>query len=130
MEKILMAVTLPGKAKRIYEAWLNSKEHTAFTGAAAKISKKPGSEFTAWDGYISGRNIELQAGKSILQSWRTDEFPEGAADSLLYLRFDDTDKGCKLTLVHSDIPDGQSAQYKQGWKDFYFTPMKAYFSRE
>jgi len=26
------------------------------------------------------------------------------------------------------IPDGQGENYKQGWKDFYFKPMKKYFS--
>jgi activator of HSP90 ATPase len=38
--------------------------------------------------------------------------------------------GSKLTLIHTDIPEGQSEEYKQGWKDYYFAPMKVYFSRK
>jgi activator of HSP90 ATPase len=37
--------------------------------------------------------------------------------------------GTKVTLIHTKIPDGQGESYKQGWDDFYFTPMRAYFSK-
>jgi activator of HSP90 ATPase len=35
--------------------------------------------------------------------------------------------GTRLTLRHSNIPEGQAESYKQGWEDFYFKPMKEYF---
>ena len=37
--------------------------------------------------------------------------------------------GTKITIIHSDIPEGQADDYKQGWQDFYFKPMKDYFSK-
>ena len=54
-----MSITLPVDAKTLYKAFLSSKQHSAFTGAEAKIHNRKGSSFTAWDGYISGKNIEF-----------------------------------------------------------------------
>jgi activator of HSP90 ATPase len=129
MEEIQLSVILPATSQQVYDAWLSSKEHAAFTGAVARINNKVGSGFIAWDGYITGKNLELDAGKMIRQSWRTDEFPVDAEDSLLEITLEDIDGTCKLLLKHRNIPDGQGLQYEQGWKDFYFTPMKAYFNK-
>jgi activator of HSP90 ATPase len=114
----------------LYKAWLTSNEHTKFTGSAAKISPKIGGKFTAWDGYISGETIELEAGKRIVQSWRTTEFPVKSPNSRIEILFDKIETGTALTIIHSDIPAGQAEEYKKGWKEFYFQPMKAYFSKK
>jgi len=129
MDKIKLTVTLPVSPKKIYDAWLNSKAHSAFTGGKASASSKVKGKFTAWDGYITGKNLELKAGKKIVQTWRTTEFPETAPDSLLEVSLAPKAGGkTTLTLVHTNIPKGQGKQYKSGWKEHYFEPMKAYFS--
>jgi activator of HSP90 ATPase len=82
--------------------------------------------FTAWEGYIRGTFRELTPNKRILQVWRTGEFPEDAEDSLVEILFEETDGKTKLTLIHTNIPAGQSENYQQGWEDFYFKPMQEY----
>ena len=52
--------------QEIYSAWLNSQPHTQMTGGEAKCSDKVGASFTAWDGYISGKNLELFENKKIV----------------------------------------------------------------
>ena len=129
-EKIKLSAVITATPKEIYNAWLDSKAHSAFTGGgAAKIDPKVKGKFTAWDDYISGRNLELVPNKKIVQAWRTTEFPAKHPDSRLEVILEPSAKGTKVTFVHTDIPDGQSADYKKGWKDFYFTPMKKYFSK-
>jgi len=128
MEKIKLSITLSAKPKEVYKAWLNTKLHSLFTRSAANVSDKVGGEFTAWDGYISGTNIELYEGKKIIQSWRTTEFADNAADSVLELDFIEKDGKTILSLEHSNIPKGDGNKYKDGWRDFYFKPMKKYFS--
>jgi len=115
-----ISVTLPVSPEELYEAWLTGKTHAAFTGAKATASKKAGGKFTAWDGYISGKNLLLEPGKCIMQAWRTTEFRDDAPDSLLKISFEKTKAGTKLTLKHANIPDEQGPAYKQGWKEFYF----------
>jgi len=116
----------PVKASVIYNAWLNSAEHSKMTGGEAKCSNKIGEEFSAWDKYISGKNISLIQDKEIKQLWRTTEFKETDEDSELIIKLKETQEGCKLTLIHNNIPEGQP-DYKQGWIDHYLNPMKTYF---
>ena len=121
--------TFPVSAQQFYEAWLDSEVHSAMTGGEAVCTNGEGKEFSAWDGYISGKNLRLVPFKEILQSWRTTEFSEEAPDSELLLTFRDTPKGCEMLLHHSKIPEGQP-DYEQGWENHYFAPMRAYFSKK
>jgi uncharacterized protein YndB with AHSA1/START domain len=129
-EKLKLSVVLPIKPEKLFHAWLDSKIHAEFTGDAADIDPKVGGKFSAWDGYIMGKNLELEPPRRILQSWRTTEFPEASPDSLLEILIEPEGGGSKLTLIHTEIPEKQAEEYKQGWKDYYFAPMKAYFSRK
>ncbi len=116
----------PVSSETLYNAWLSSQEHTKMTGGEAQCTNFENGAFSAWDGYISGKNQILVVNTEINQLWRTTEFLETDADSHLKLRLSDTDNGCELTLTHSNIPEGQP-DYEQGWEDHYFTPMREYF---
>jgi len=124
-----VSTVIPANASDIYNAWLSSEGHAAMTGNPAKVQGKVGGKFTTWDGYIFGSTLELEPEQRILQTWRTSEFPEDAPDSRLEILFEEVAKGTKLTLIHSDMPEDQVDSYRQGWEDFYFKPMKAYFSK-
>lgn len=127
-ESITVSTLLSATPQRIYDAWLSGKGHGDMTGAEAKGTAKVGSTFTAWDGYIEGKNLELDSPRRILQSWRTSEFPDDAEDSTLEIILEAQKGGTKITLNHTNIPEGQGKQYKQGWHDHYFEPMKEYFT--
>jgi len=125
-----ISTILPAEAKAIYHAWLDSREHAAFTGSAAQIEPNVGGTFRVWDGYITGQTIVLEPYSRIIQSWRTTEFPPHAPDSRVEIALKSAPGGTKLTLKHSQIPEGQAEDYKKGWKDFYFSPLAAYFHQE
>jgi uncharacterized protein YndB with AHSA1/START domain len=127
-ESLNLSTTFPVSPQRVYQAWLDSKEHGDFTGGKAQIDPHPGGNYTAWDGYISGKTLELEPHQRILQTWRTTEFPENSPDSLIELLLTPAQEGTQLTLIHTNIPDGQAVSYKQGWMDYYFKPMQEYFS--
>jgi Activator of HSP90 ATPase len=118
---------LKARAIDVYNTWLSSDGHTRMTGAEATVSDKTAETFTAWDGYITGKNIELIEGKKIVQSWRTTEFKEEEKDSELVIELEEKDGWTFLSLKHLNVP-GNGADYKKGWEDFYFKPMKKYFT--
>ena len=128
-ESITMSATIAAAPKAIYDAWMSSKGHTAMTGSPAAVTAKVGGKYTAWDGYISGTTLELEPGKRILQSWRSTDFAREAPDSRLEVLLAAVKGGTKVTLKHSDFPPGGAAEYKKGWKDFYFAPMKKHFAQ-
>ena len=123
-----LAVVIPASAREIYDAWLDSVAHSEMTGGRAEMSAELGAEFSAWDGYIAGRNLELVPGERIVQSWRTTKFLEDHEDSLLTVTFDEREDGTLLTLLHSNVPPGHVGYEEGGWQKYYFEPMIAYFS--
>src|SRR6185369_2290437 len=98
------------------------------TGGGATADRNVGGQYTAWDGYVKGVNLELQPGRRIVQSWRTQDFPDGSADSRIEVLLEAADGGTRITLNHTEIPDGQAGEYEEGWRDHYFTPMRKYFA--
>jgi len=123
-----ISTVIPAKPAEVYKAWLDSKGHAKMTGSQAKVSDKVGGAFEAWDGYINGTNLELKPGKKIVQSWRTSEFSDSEEDSRLEITLAPTKGGTRLTLRHSNLP-AHGEQYRQGWVDSYFDPMKEFFGK-
>jgi uncharacterized protein YndB with AHSA1/START domain len=124
-----LSTILPATPQSIYRAWLDTRLHGAMTGGAALMSSQPGAKVSAWDGYISGTNIELVPGERIVQTWRTTKFAETDPDSTITVQLLSTPEGTRLTLTHSDVPDGHTGYEQGGWQQFYFEPMRRYFSR-
>jgi len=123
-----LTTTIPATAQEIYNAWLDSLSHSEMTGSAAKMSGEIGEEVSAWDNYITGRNLELVPGERIVQSWRTSEFGEEDEDSIITVTLEETEDGTLLTLEHSNVPDEQRSYEEGGWQENYFEPMVAYFT--
>ena len=118
---------IPASPPAIYHAWLNSQGHAGMTGSPAQASPEVGGAFSAWDGYIHGKNLELDPPRRILQAWRTAEFAESDSNSQLEVLLVPVEGGTRVTLRHSNLP-AHGEQYGEGWVENYFTPMKAYFS--
>ncbi len=117
---------IPASAAEIYKAWLSSDGHTSMTGGEANCSDEVNGEFEAWDGYISGRNLELEQNRRIVQSWRTSQFGESEPDSQIEVTLEAVEGGTRVTLHHTEVPD-DCDHYRGGWQDHYFDPMKAHF---
>ena len=60
---IRQKIIIPAAPDAVYEAFMDAKKHSAFTGSKAASDARVGGKFTAWDGYISGKNLELEKGK-------------------------------------------------------------------
>ncbi|MBI1807921.1 MAG: SRPBCC domain-containing protein [Ignavibacteria bacterium] len=121
---------IPAKPVEIYDAFLNDEKHSEFTGARATCDRRVGGKFTAWDGYISGKNVKLENGRRIVQQWKTTEWPKGYKPSTLEVTFKPKGEGTEVHLVQTNVPADQAKNYKQGWVDYYWMPLKKYFSKK
>ncbi len=129
-DSIKISGTIPATPAEIYAAFLDARKHSAMTGAKAIVDATIGGKFTAWDDYISGTTVALDPSRKITQKWRTTDFPTDAPDSTLEILLEEIPTGTKVTFNHSNIPEGQGDQYKDGWKEFYLDPMKAYCKKK
>ena len=129
--EIRQNVLIPGATPNdVYRALLSSKTHSEITGSKASCSAREGAEFTAWDGYISGKNLELIKGKKIVQEWKTSEWPESYGPSILKISLKKIGNDTELSMVQTRVPSSQAKEYDEGWHDSYWTPMKKYFQKE
>jgi uncharacterized protein YndB with AHSA1/START domain len=127
-ESITLWEIFPASPREIYDSWLSSA-HGKMVGSTATVDPRVGGAFTAWDGYIKGTTLELEPYRRIVQAWRTTEFSAAHPDSRLELMLEQVEGGTRLTIRHTEIPEGQGASLEQGWIDHYFRPMKEYFAR-
>ncbi len=116
--------------EELYEMYMDAKLHSMLTGGAAKITKKEGAKFSAYDNYIVGKNFQLVPGKLIVQSWRGTDWKKSDLDSVFMLHLEKQGNDAVLNMVHANIPDDQAEGIKSGWNDFYWIPWKAHLSGE
>jgi len=129
VKTIKQEVIVPATPVEVYEAFMDAEKHSAFTGSRATCDPRVGGRFTAWDGYISGKNLELEKGKRIVQEWVTTDWPQNYPPSRLELNFKAVKEGTEISMVHSEVPAEQADDTKQGWIDFYWEPLKEYFGK-
>lgn len=128
MDTLKVEAIIPASAERIYKDWLSSEGHSQMTGGEADISSETRAAFTAWDGYITGVNLQLEPNKRIFQTWRTLEFPSDAPHSTLEVSLEAiNDSSTKVIISQANLPTGDSAKYTDGWKAHYFEPMCEYY---
>ncbi len=123
---IRQSVTLRASPKAVYDALMDSRQHSRFTGSKAVINRRVGGTFTAYDGYASGKNVALVPGKKIVQTWRADDWPAGA-HSTVTIRLQKTRTGTRLLFSQRGVPDRELSSIKSGWTEFYWKPMKEMF---
>jgi activator of HSP90 ATPase len=126
-ESIQFSFDLPVYPERVYRAWLDSYEHSQFTGKPAQIHAVEDGEYTAYDGYIRGKNLVLSPFSRIVQTWRTREFAASDPDHRVEIQLEPTCTGTQFTLSHEGIPANESQKYLQAWEEKYFRPLLKYF---
>lgn len=123
MKNIKQTATFKASAHDVYEALMDSKKHSEFTGGKAVISRKVGGKFTAYDGYAEGKNVELVPDNKIVQTWRAGDWSEGQISQVTVM-LDEAEGKTKLTFTQTGIPEDQAEEIAKGWRDYYWKPLK------
>src|SRR4051794_40645898 len=125
-----LEMMVAAEPQRVFSAWLDAKEHAAFTGGGdAVVEPWTGGRFIAWDGYIHGILLGVDQDRRVVQTWRTSEFPVDARDSRLVVEFEPARGGTRVILRHSDLPPTQANRYEKGWMEHYLKPLARYFTK-
>ena len=127
--KIIQKILVKATPIEVYNAFLDPNIHSDFTGSKATGNSSEGSNFTAWYGYIKGKNLKLEKGKRIVQEWFTTEWPNNFSPSKLELTLRNLGDITEITMLHSDIPSNLEADLRQGWIDYYWNPLKEFFKK-
>jgi activator of HSP90 ATPase len=126
-------ITFKASAKGVYDALLDSKQFSDFTGGApARIEREVGGVFSCFGGVITGRNIELLPNQRIVQAWRVGNWPDGVY-SIVKFELQAHGSETRLVMDHTGFPDHLRAHLNGeeadgGWHRQYWEPLKKYLA--
>ncbi len=110
-EDVYLALTLPATI----QLW---------TGEEAEMSTEPGSDFSLWEGSITGKNLFFEEGKKIVQEWY---FGEQQEKSIVTITLHPHKQGTSAELNHTNIPDEAYDDIVEGWRDNYFGLLISFY---
>ena len=100
---------------------------SALSGMGGVAARSAGAEFVAFDGHVTGRQIELVPGERIVQAWR---FPvwEPGAYSIVRFTLVPEGGGTRLVLDQDGEPADWHDHLHANWPTFYLDPLVSHFS--
>jgi len=108
----------------VYLALTNPLTIQLWTGEVAEMTTEPGSEFSLWDGSITGKNIEFEENKKIIQEWY---FGDQEEKSIVTIKLHADAKGTSVELRHTNIPDQDYDDIVEGWNESYFGALREFY---
>ena len=109
----------------VYSALTNPFTIGLWSGYPAEMSEEPGTEFTLWEGDISGRNLEFVKDKKVVQEWY---FGDQKEKSIVTIDIKPEGENSAVTVEHSNIPDDEFEQIAEGWREFYMGAIAGFLS--
>ncbi len=129
LKTIEQSVYLPAAPKTLYDLYLNAKSHAAFTGAPVELVAIAGGRFSAFGGQLVGTILTLIPDYQIVQRWRSSDWKKSDADSILSITLHPERKGCRVHLVHINVPGHDFAGVTKGWEKYYWGPLREFLKR-
>jgi activator of HSP90 ATPase len=109
----------------VYSALTNPYTIELWSGYPAVMSEVPGSEFSLWEGDITGKNIEFISDKKVVQEWY---FGEQADKSIVTITIQPDAENSQVTVEHTNIPDKDFAVIAEGWREYYIGAIVNFFN--
>ncbi|HKZ65357.1 MAG TPA: SRPBCC domain-containing protein [Chitinophagaceae bacterium] len=111
--------------EELYLALTNPSTIHLWSGEPAEMSTEPDSEFSLWDGSITGRNVEFETGKKIVQQWY---FGDQEEKSIVTIKLHPHTQGSSVEVKHTNIPDQDYDDIVDGWNNVYFASLHDFYS--
>lgn len=108
----------------VYNALVKPFSIALWTGAPAKMKEEAGTEFSLWDGDISGMNLEFVKDKKIVQEWY---FGDQEEKSIVTINLKQDKLYTNIELTHTNIPDTDFEAMQDGWDNYYFGALMDFF---
>jgi len=115
---------IPAPPDEVYRALTTETAIQLWTGEKVQMEALPGSEFSLWDGSITGRNLKFEPENKIVQQWY---FGEHEAESIVTIKLHPHKDGTSFELRHSNIPDEDYDDIVEGWNDTYIASLIDFF---
>ncbi|WP_443947226.1 SRPBCC domain-containing protein [Pedobacter sp. AW1-32] len=117
-------VYIPASPEEVYFALTKELSLKLWTGAEVEFEEKPETEFSLWDGDITGKNIEFVHAKQIVQQWY---FGEENEPSIVTIKLHEDKKGTSLEFKQTNIPDADFKDFTEGIEEYFLGGLVDFF---
>ena len=117
---------IPATPEEVYKAITTEITIRLWTGDIVSIDPKVGGEFSMWDGAITGKFIELEPYKKIVQQWYFGEEEQ----SIVTIKLHEHKKGTSLELNHQNIPSEAYDDIVEGWNETYMASLIDFYQED
>jgi len=107
--------------EEVWEAFTEPKIIDMWGGGPAKMKAEENYEFSLWGGDIHGKNIKVAKGKTLKQEWYSGKWQK---PSIATFNLSEKGEKTKVELIHNDVPENETKDISDGWKDYYMGPLK------
>ena len=128
--EIIHNVIIKASPAAVFDALMDSKKHSQFTGVPAKMSKKIGGAFTCYDGYIEGFNLEVQRPKLIVQAWKSENWPRETWSVVTFKLAKLAGGKTRLSFHQAGVPSRDYKAKNKGWDFHYWQRLKKFLERD
>lgn len=118
---------IPAEPEEIYLALTTDITIRLWTGDLVEINPAVGGEFSMWDGAITGKFIELDQNKKIVQQWF---FGDQEADSIVTIKLHEHKKGTSVEINHINIPEEDYDDIIAGWDNPYMSSLLDFYTED
>ena len=115
--------TINATPEEVYLALTTPTTIYLWSGEEAEMSTEPGSEFSLWEGAITGKNLEFEPNKRIVQQWYFGE----EEPSIVTIKLHEDKQRTSLEIRHSNIPSDDYEDIVEGWNVEYVGNLKEFF---
>lgn len=127
MRTIRQTYLINSSLDEVWKALTNPKYINAWGGGPAKMDDKVGTKFELWGGDIYGKNIEVVPLERLVQEWFAGNWEKPSTATFTLTEEKDA---VKINLLHTGLPDNETKDIEQGWKEYYLGPLKEYLEKK
>jgi len=118
---------IPASPEEIYLALTTETTLRLWTGDEVTIDPNVGGEFSMWDGAITGKFLELDPHKKIMQQWY---FGDQAEPSIVTIKLHEHKGKTSFEVNHINIPDEDYNDIVDGWTHEYVGSLIEFYEEE
>ena len=115
---------IPATPEEVYLALTKPLSLQLWTGAEVQFEEIPDTEFSLWDGDITGKNLAFESLKKIEQEWY---FGDQEEKSIVSIKLHADKTGTSLEFRQTNIPDVDFKEFTEGLEENYFGGLTDFF---
>lgn len=125
------SIVIDAPPEVVFEHFTNPPALTSWMGEGALLEPFPGGRFTVFFGQraVEGRYLIVDPPNRLVISWgRAGDSAFGPGASRLEVTFTPAERGTRVAIVHSGLPDAELDRHHEGWQR-YLPRLSAVASR-